>query len=65
MLPVKYRNFYEFFFTVNRQPSTSNFAPQWNIGFKIYGIYSGPPLMQPPLGNENSGCIRGVAAGQG
>ena len=27
--------------------------------------YSGPPLMRPPLGNENYGCIRGVAAGEG
>ena len=28
-------------------------------------MYSGPPLMRPPLGNENCGRIRGVAAGEG
>ena len=28
-------------------------------------IYSGPPLMWPPLGNGKSGRIRGVAAGEG
>ena len=28
-------------------------------------MYSGPPLMQPPLGNGKSGRIRGVAAGNG
>ena len=26
---------------------------------------SGLPLMRPPLGNNNSGCIRGVATGKG
>ena len=28
-------------------------------------IYSGPPLMRPSLGNDKSGRIRGVAAGEG
>ena len=31
----------------------------------LMNIYSGPPLMWPPLGNENCGRIRGVAAGEG
>ena len=31
----------------------------------IFLLYSGPPLMRPTLGNENSGRIRGVAAGEG
>ena len=29
-----------------------------------YDIYSSPPLMQPLLGNDKSGRIRGVAAGE-
>ena len=28
-------------------------------------LYSGPPLLRPPLGNDNCGCIRGMAAGEG
>ena len=28
-------------------------------------IYSGPPLMRPPLGNWKTGRITGVAAGEG
>ena len=31
----------------------------------IASLYSGPPLMRPPLGNDKTGRIRGVAAGEG
>ena len=33
--------------------------------FSTYVILSGPPLMQPPLGNGKSGRIKGVAAHEG
>ena len=33
--------------------------------FNFLMLYRGPPLMWPPVGNENCGRIRGVDAGEG
>ena len=43
---------------------TQNVQPSPAFFFYL-AVYSGPPLIRPPLGNGNAGLIRGVASREG